>query len=571
MSFRTHLLAAVVILGTLHFISAETIAARDGSVASLWGAPIVMNGGVGTFRLVEYANTDNQGADQGKDRYDVVRDIRHLSSPNPQPTDPNILVISKGDANSALTGYINSSGHIVKTFQVNFDGDEYTELAVMNGNAYMSGRTNSAPCPGLPTQPALVDGFVHRVDDMNTITQTFNVNLPDHYCYELVSSAYDEVVTVTPSVGGGYIWAGGSSEGTPADVDPAQRNRTREGANRLKADSVLVRLEADLNLSNVLALQFGTEYFDEILGAAVDGRGGIFVSGMTQGDICGYTAADASAGKLTLRHGVTCDQGNLGQPGGDTISRDAYVAHIIVTDSITMPGISELQIDWIYQFGTGEEESAKGIAFIDDPVSPKLYLSGRTEGNFIGTNELNPRNNDGWLIRIDLDTNLLPLNVNDVVSREIAQWGGELGDSHTRVKVHEAGDHTYLYLAGGQDNDFDHSDGSCFDHTDQELQSDPVYDDPNDGIVTTQSATYSSIQVLVWDITTSPEVPVRSFSLDGNQGDVLLGFDLTPNGTLLVSGQTTSTDLGGDLGNPNLSRECDNNWTKTGLWVSYAP
>jgi hypothetical protein len=70
------------------------------------------------------------------------------------------------------------------------------------------------------------------------------------------------------------------------------------------------------------------------------------------------------------------------------------------------------------------------------------------------------------------DANLLP-DINDVVTKEIAQWGGELGESHTKMRVRTFGDRAYLYQAGGQDNDFDHSEGSCFDTDSAALQARP--------------------------------------------------------------------------------------------------
>lgn len=544
--------------------------ARTGAVASLW--PVGIDVSDGAFSLIDYALTDDGVAPppaDPTDRFDIIRDIRYFNLMPALAIDPEIFVIGTGHAGASLMGY-DASGP-TESFAVNFDGSEYTQLAVDDDGAFISGKTYGMPCPGhldatgalkFPTDinaHVYFDGFIHRVDEMTTSPTTFDANSVDHYCYGLRSNDYDEVVTVTLSDDGNYVWLGGSTDGTPDGVDPAQGNRGPS-----IPDSVVVRLAKNLDSLTALTLQFGSGPFDEILGAATDGRGGLFVSGMTQGNLCARVKNESTVGILELLHiNVVCDQGNSGQ-GSGTIARDAYVAHIVVGDT---GGGPELQIDWIYQFGTNREDSAKGIVFVDG-ATPRLYLSGRTEGDFIAGAEVNRQNNDGWLIRIDLDANLLP-DINDVVTKEIAQWGGELGDSHTKMRVRTFADRTYLYQAGGQDNDLDHSEGSCFDTDSAALQADPAYDDPGDNVDTIQPPTFSSIQVLVWDITTTDEVATTRYFLDGNRGDVEFGFDLTPEGNLLVSGQTTSSDLGGTLSLANSAECASNGWSKTGFWFNY--
>lgn len=117
--------------------------------------------------------------------------------------------------------------------------------------------------------------------------------------------------------------------------------------------------------------------------------------------------------------------------------------------------------------------------------------------------------------------------------------------------------------------DLDHSEGSCFDTDSADLQNDPAYDDPGDNVDTIQPVTFSSIQVLVWDITTTDEVATTRYFLDGDRGDVEFGFDLTPEGSLLVSGQTTSIDLGGTLSLADSEECASNGWSKTGFWFAY--
>ena len=157
----------------------------------------------------------------------------------------------------------------------------------------------------------------------------------------------------------------------------------------------------DANGAFVWSRQFGTTNNDYGYGVAVDGSGGVFIAGMTQGNLDGANLGgpdgflrkyDASGNALWTRQygtsafeypsGVAVDgagnayvagatSGNLS--GTNAGSQDGYVRKYSSTGAVL----------WTSQFGTTLMEMVRGPAA---DASGRVYAVGSTTGAFVGTN-----------------------------------------------------------------------------------------------------------------------------------------------------------------------------------------
>ena len=142
----------------------------------------------------------------------------------------------------------------------------------------------------------------------------------------------------------------------------------------------------------VWSRQFGTVASDSVAGAAVDGLGGIYICGGTDGSLPGYSNAGAT---------------------------DAWVRKYDPSGNLI----------WTRQFGTLSSENA--LAVTADTFG--LYVSGQIVNNFL-PGQLNAGGTDAWVRKYDL-------NGNEIWTR---QFGSLKDDGSTSILVDSSG----VYVGG---------------------------------------------------------------------------------------------------------------------------
>jgi len=202
-----------------------------------------------------------------------------------------------------------------------------------NGNILVVGHTEGGTFPG-QTSAGLDDCFVRKLSPACTVLWTRQFGSP----------AQDRATAVTTDGAGNVIVAGYTYGPMPG--------QTYSGS----ADAFVTKFSPEG--AALWTSQFGTTVSDEALGAAVDGKGNIFVAGWTEGALRGQTNA-----------------------GGD----DAFVREFSASGA-------EL---WTSEFGTPESELVTGVAA---DGSGNIFVSGETYGAFPG--QTNAGSWDGFVVRV---------------------------------------------------------------------------------------------------------------------------------------------------------------------------
>ncbi len=203
-----------------------------------------------------------------------------------------------------------------------------------------------------------------------------------------------------------------ASDGAGGAFLCGRTNSSLAGQNAGSWDSWLARFDSAGN--QLWILQFGASGHDEVLAAAPDEAGGVYLSGFTNSSLGGqftggiydswFARYDSVGHQLWIRQlgTATLDLANATAPDG---SRGVYVSGF--TDgSLAGPnaGSSDAWLarydgagnqTWIRQLGTSSADAA--FAAVWDGLS-SVFVAGLTDGNLGGPNAGRP---DAWLARYD--------------------------------------------------------------------------------------------------------------------------------------------------------------------------
>ena len=164
----------------------------------------------------------------------------------------------------------NSTGELLWTNQFGTDTIDIGDDVVIDdfGGIYVTGHTHgnlAAPITGIGYRR--VDAFVSKFDEEGNEVWTRQIGFAER--------DYSESITVDAS---GNVYIAGSTEGA------------LEGESHGKTDAFVSKLDQDGNLK--WTQQLGSSASDWNDGIAVDGQGGIWITGSTQGDFGGPKQGD---------------------------------------------------------------------------------------------------------------------------------------------------------------------------------------------------------------------------------------------------------------------------------------